>query len=101
MHVKDIFRGLQTVELPSSNGALGGIGQAIRDVFASKAEYRDVPASYSTPSGEARELRITLLPIDRSGQQVSATLCLLQAADTAFTLSFPPSQAGKTAEDPE
>jgi PAS domain-containing protein len=101
MHVKDIFRGLQTVELPSSNGALGGIAQALRDAFAKGAEFRDVPATYSRPGGERREFRITLIPIGRNVQEVSGVLCLIQVANTAFTLSFPPEQAGKTTAEPE
>jgi hypothetical protein len=101
MHVKEVFRGLQTVELPSTNGALGGIGQAIRDVFAKGAEYRGVPASYSTPSGESREFQIAVLPIGSAAEQVTAALCFINASDTAFTLSFPPSEAGKKAGEPE
>ncbi len=101
MHVKEVFRGLQTVELPSSNGALGGIGQAIRDVFAKGAEYRGVPASYTTPSGDTRELRLALLPVITSGQQVTSALCLIECAGTAFTLSFPPMEADKKEHEPE
>jgi PAS domain-containing protein len=101
MHVKEVFRGLQTVELPSTNGALGGIGQAIRDVFAKRAEYRGVPAKYSTPSGESREFQIALLPIGTVGREVTSAMCLIDAFGTAFTLSFPPLEAGKKAEEPE
>jgi hypothetical protein len=101
MHVKEVFRGLQTVELPSSNGALGGIGQAIRDVFVKGAEYRGVPATYSTPGGEARELQIVLLPVQGIGQEVTHALCLITSVDTAFTLSFPPAEAGKNAGEAE
>jgi PAS domain-containing protein len=101
MHVKEVFRGLQTVELPSSNGALGGIGQAIRDVFVKAAEYRAVPASYSTPAGELRAFRISLLPLSGTGPQVIGALCLIESSDTAFTLSFPPAEAGKKAGHPE
>jgi PAS domain-containing protein len=100
MHVKEVFRGLQTVELPSANGALGGIGQAIRDVFAKGVEYRGVPATYSTPSGDAREFQIALMPLG-AGQQVTAALCLINTLDTAFTLSFLPLEAGKKAAEPE
>jgi PAS domain-containing protein len=101
MHVKEVFRGLQAVELPSDNGALGGIGQAIRDVFTKRAEYRGVPATYSTPGGESREFQIALLPIGSTGQQVTAALCLINVSGTAFTLSFPPLEAGKKGEEPE
>lgn len=101
MHVKEVFCGLHTVELPSSNGALGGIAQAIRDVFSKGAEYRGVPASYSTPSGESRELKLALLPVISSGQQVTSTVCLIEASGTAFTLSFPPAEADKKEHEPE
>jgi len=100
MHVKEVFRGLQTVELPSSNGALGGISQAVRDVFVKAAEYRGVPATYSTPGGETREFQMVLLPVG-AGQQVTYALCLITQTDTAFTLSFPPGEAGKNAGEPE
>jgi PAS domain-containing protein len=95
MHVKELFSGMHTVELPSSNGALGGISQALRDVFANGAQYRDVPATYSTPQGEGRQFRLILLPVVENGQQVSAALCLLSPPDTAFTLSFPESEADR------
>ena len=101
MHVKEVFRGLQTVELPSTNGALGGIGQAVRDVFAKGAEYRGVPAAYSTPAGEAREFQIALLPIGDIAREITAALCLINTSSTAFTLSFPPLEAGKKAGEPE
>jgi len=101
MHVKEVFCGLQTVELPSSNGALGGIAQAVRDVFVKGAEYRGVPASYSTPSGESRALRLALLPVISSGQQVTSALCLIESCSTAFTLSFPPAEADKKEGEPE
>jgi hypothetical protein len=100
MHVKEVFRGLQTVELPSSNGALGGIGQAVRDVFVKGAEYRGVAAKYSTPGGEMREFQMVLLPVG-AGQQVTYALCLITQKDTAFTLSFPLGEAGKNAAEPE
>ncbi len=101
MHVKEVFCGLQTVELPSSNGALGGIAQAIRDVFVKGAEYRGVPATYSTPSGDTRELKLALLPVSASGQQVTSALCLIESSSTAFTLSFPPAEADKKEHEPE
>ncbi len=101
MHIKEVFRGLQTVELPSSNGALGGISQAVRDVFSNSAEYRDVPAAYSTPGGEARHFMLALLPIRDPAQQVLKTLCLITPSDTAFTLSFPAAEAGRKSTDPE
>lgn len=95
MHVKEVFRGLERVELPSSNGALGGISQAIRDVFASGAEYRGIPAFLKTPSGESRQLQISLLPIRNAAQQVTTAFCLLDPADTTFTLSFPVAEADR------
>jgi PAS domain-containing protein len=101
MNVSEVFRGLQTVELPSPNGASGGITQAIRDVFTNGAEYREVPARYSTPSGDSYHLRLALLPIRESGQQVTATLCLLGTADAAFTLSLPAAEAGRNKSEAE
>jgi hypothetical protein len=101
MHVKEVFGGLQTVELPSSNGALGGIAQAMRDVFVKAAEYRGVPASYSTPAGNTRELKLALLPVMSSGQQVTSVLCLIESSGTAFTLSFPSAEADKKERGPE
>ena len=95
MHVSEVFRGLQTVELPSTNGALGGVSQALRDVFSTGAEYRNVPATYSMPSGEKRELHLAMLPMQPAGQPVASVLCVLECADTAFTLSFPAGEADK------
>jgi PAS domain-containing protein len=100
MHVKEVFCGLQTVELPSSNGALGGIAQALRDVFVKVAEYRGIPATYSTPSGNTRELKLALLPVMSSGHVTSA-LCLIESSGTAFTLSFPSAEADKKNHGPE
>ena len=101
MHVKEVFCGLQTVELPSSNGALGGIAQAIRDVFAKGAEYRGIPASYSTPAGDTRKLKLALLPVISSGQQVTSALCFIEPSGTAFTLSFPAEEADKKEHEAE
>ena len=95
MHVKEVFSGMRTVELPSTNGALGGISQALRDVFSNASEYRDVPATYRTPQGEARQFRLILLPVQDEKQQVSSALCLIGPPDTAFTLSFPASEADR------
>ena len=101
MHVGEVFRGLQTVELPSSNGALGGISQALRDVFATGAEYRNIPATYATPSGEVRDFRLSILPMQAIGQPVTSALCLLEPGSTAFTLSFPPAEADKKRSEAE
>lgn len=101
MHVKEVFNGLRAVELPSSNGALGGISQALRDVFTTGSEYRDVPATYCTPQGEARQFRLILLPVQDETQQISMVLCLIGPPDTAFTLSFPGSEAGKNSMEAE
>lgn len=101
MHAKEVFRGLQTVELPSSNGALGGIAQALRDVFAKGAEYRGVPASYSTPAGEVRELKLALLPVCGNSQKISSALCLIESCVGAFTLSLRPVEADKKEHGPE
>lgn len=101
MHVRELFRGLQTVELPSSNGALGGISQALRDVFTNGAEYRGVLATYSAPSGEAREFRLILLPLVDTANRISSALCLIGPSDTAFTLSFPLAEADRNASEEE
>ncbi|HWR15223.1 MAG TPA: PAS domain-containing protein [Terriglobales bacterium] len=77
MSAMEVFRGLQAVDLPSSNGAVGGISQAIRDVLATGVEYRDVPAMYAPPSGAARELHLSLLPIRDTSQLVTVVVCLL------------------------
>ena len=95
MHMKEVFCGMRMVELPSSNGALGGISQALRDVFTNGAEYRDVPATYATPQGEARQFRLALLPVVDAERRISSALCLIGPPDTAFTLSFPPSEADR------
>lgn len=101
MHVREVFNGMRTVELPSSNGALGGISQALRDVFSTGSEYRDVPATYITPQGEARQFRLVLIPVTDEKQQVSAALCLIGPPDTAFTLSFPAPDVDKNEFEPE
>jgi hypothetical protein len=77
MHAKELFRGLRTVELPSTNGALTGISQAIRDVIANGAEYRGVPADYATPSGDARNFSLTLLPSIAQGTEAKSAICLI------------------------
>ena len=77
MHTKELFRGLRTVELPSTNGALTGISQAIRDVIANQAEYRGVPASYATPSGEQRTFQLTLLPAPSQASETKLAMCLI------------------------
>jgi hypothetical protein len=100
MHVKEVFRGLETVELPSTNGAVGGIGQALREVFAKRVEYRGIPARYTTPAGDGREFQLSILPIGNA-DQVTSALCLVDAARTAFTLSFPPSEARHAAPEAE
>lgn len=80
MHVRDVFRGLQNIDLPSDDGALGGIAQAVREVSASGSEYRNVSASYCAPSGEERALRFALLPILDPAQRVTSVLCLVELA---------------------
>lgn len=87
MHTKELFRGLRTVELPSTNGALTGISQAIRDVITNQAEYRGVPASYSTPSGEARTFHLTLLPAPSQGPESKLAMCLIACGMPASTWS--------------
>jgi len=77
MHTKEVFRGLRTVELPSTNGALTGISQAIRDVIANGAEYRGVPAAYSTPAGDSRNFSLTLLPSATQASEVRSVICLI------------------------
>jgi PAS domain-containing protein len=99
MHVREVFCGLHGVGLSSSDGAVGGIGQAVRDVLGNATEYRDIPARYSTPAGKESDIRITLLPV-MAGQQVTSVLCLIRSAP-AFTLPFPVLAAGKNAAKPE
>lgn len=101
MHVKDVFRGLETVELPSSNGALGGLGQALREVFTTGVDYRDIPAFLRTPSGDPRHVRLTLLPYRDATQQVIGAFCLLEHGAQGFTLSLQAQHAGKTESESE
>jgi hypothetical protein len=56
-----------------------------------------VPATYRSPRGESGEFRITLLPVRSAGDQVTAALCLVENARSAFTFSFPPSETAKAA----
>lgn len=101
MHVKEVFRGLQTVELPSTNGALGGIAQAIRDVFVQRASYHGVPATYSSPSGDQKTLKLAILPVCDPAQQVISAMCLIEVGGTSFTLSLPPAEADKKEHEAE
>ncbi len=87
MHTKELFRGLRTVELPSTNGALTGISQAIRDVIANQAEYRGVPAAYSTPSGEQRTFQLTLLPAPSQEPETRLAMCLIAGGASTFARS--------------
>jgi hypothetical protein len=87
MHVKDVFRGLQTVELPSTNGALTGISQAIRDVVSRGAQYHDVTANYCTPGGDKRQFRLELLPTPEAANSARGALCFIVMAGPAPPLS--------------
>jgi PAS domain-containing protein len=101
MHVKEVFSGLEAVELPSSNGALGGISQAVREVLATGKDYREIPACFRTPSGKLRNLRLTLLPYRDGSQLVVGVFCLLEGAGQGFTLSLQARSASKTSLEPE
>lgn len=79
MHAREVFQGLRTVELPSTNGALTGISLAIRDVISNGVEYRGVPACYATPAGESRTLRLTLLPVPGQTSEQALVMCLIGA----------------------
>jgi nitrogen fixation/metabolism regulation signal transduction histidine kinase len=87
MHVKEIFRGLQTVELPSTNGALTGISQAFRDVIANGAMYRDVPAAYCTPGGDKRRFHLQLIPAPEAMNLPRCAVCFIVMAESALAYS--------------
>jgi hypothetical protein len=98
MHVKEVFRGLQSFEMPGGAGPVDCVVQAVRDVFADGSPYRGVHASYLLPNGDANEFQLTLVPIHDTGDQVTAVLCLVSPA---FTLSLLPAEAASTVSKAE
>jgi PAS domain-containing protein len=96
LQARELFTGLEQVELPSSNGALGGITQALKDVFTSGAEYRGIPATLRTPAGDCRELKLALLPIRDAARHVMAVACFMEVSTAEVTLSVPESDQTRT-----
>jgi PAS domain-containing protein len=77
MHARDLFRGVSALRSGDGKAAPAALAEALGRALRDAAVFRGLEAAYATPSGQRRNLSITIAPALGNGGECYGAVCLV------------------------